>query len=45
MIIYLEETLNLLLNLGKKDKKEIEELIKSGEIKQLNNLKYLKING
>jgi hypothetical protein len=43
MTIYLEETLNLFLNLGKKDKKQIEDLVESGEIRQLKNIKYLKI--
>ena len=48
MIIYLEATINLLLQLGEKSKKEIEELIKSGEIKTIEReneetIRYLKI--
>jgi hypothetical protein len=48
MIIYLEATISLLLQLGEKSKKEIEELIKSGEIKTIEReneetIRYLKI--
>lgn len=42
MIIYMEQTLNLLVSAGKKWK--VDELIKQGEGKQLENgLRYLKI--
>ncbi len=47
MIIYLEPTITLLLQLGKKD--EVDELIQNGEVKQIEieekePIKYLKIN-
>jgi hypothetical protein len=44
MIIYMEQTLNLLVSAGKKYK--VDELFQKGEVKQLENgVRYLKIVG
>lgn len=43
MTIILESTLDLLVSLGKRE--TVEELVKSGEVKETENkIKYLKIN-
>ena len=42
-IIYLESTINLLISSGEKEK--VEELIKSGQVKETESgIKYLKIS-
>ena len=43
MIIYLENTINLLISSGEKEK--VEELIKSGQVKETElGIKYLKVS-
>ena len=42
MIIYLENTINLLISSGEKEK--VEELIKSGQVRETESgIKYLKV--
>ena len=43
MVIYLESTINLLISSGEKEK--VEELIKSGQVKETElGIKYLKVS-
>lgn len=43
LVIYMEQTVNLLISSGEKEK--VEELIKAGQVKETESgIKYLKIN-